>query len=220
MVQIVGASGVGKSAILKSLALRQRSEGTIIVLSPGASQAAAGRGWLRLSGGRLAETSCSTSWGAAAGRRFHRQHRSNRRRGRLAYVARPAAERHGLPGWRAVFTARSDDQEWRANLPDEMRSSSFGIIRVNPLSDAEAEVLCLGNPALSALLSNTHPARVMARNLFYLSRLANLPPPSDEAAPVLASELDLAGMWWRFGGGRSGKGSLAASSCCGISANS
>ena len=45
VVQIVGASGVGKSAILKSLALRQRSEGTIIVLSPGRIPSG---GWTRM----------------------------------------------------------------------------------------------------------------------------------------------------------------------------
>ena len=60
----------------------------------------------------------------------------------------------------------------------------------------------------------------MARNLFYLSRLANLPPPSDEAAPVLASELDLAGLWWRFGGGLSEKGKLGRLKLLRDSANS
>ena len=79
-------------------------------------------------------------------------------------------------------------------------------MRVDPLSDTEADVLRHGNPALSALLADGHPARAMARNLFYLSRLADLAPPPGHAGPVLANELDLAGLWWRYGGGRSETG--------------
>ena len=207
VVQIVGASGVGKSAILKSLALRQRSEGTIIVLSPGRIPSG---GWTRMAqiiGCPVDRNELFNELGCGGGATLFIDNIDQIEDAdawpTLRDLLRSVME---SPGWRAIFTVRSDDQEWRANLPDEMQSSSFGIIRVNPLSDAEAEVLRLGNPALSALLSNTHPARAMARNLFYLSRLANLPPPSDEAAPVLANELDLAGLWWRFGGGRSETG--------------
>jgi hypothetical protein len=95
------------------------------------------------------------------------------------------------------------NEEWRANLPEEMRQLPFGTVRVGGPSDEEADVLRTGNPALAVLLAGSHPAYAMARNLFYLSRLVDLVPPAGQA---LANELDLARLWWRFGGAQSEAG--------------
>jgi hypothetical protein len=45
VLQIFGAAGVGKSAVLKALVERQRSEGTVLVLAPGRI---VGGGWLKM----------------------------------------------------------------------------------------------------------------------------------------------------------------------------
>ena len=108
-------------------------------------------------------------------------------------------------GWRAVFTVRSDGQEWRANLPDEMRQLPFAHACASIRCRTRKRTCCAtDNPALSALLAAGHPARAMARNLFYLSRLVDLAPPARRL--TLANEIDLARTWWRFGGGRSETG--------------
>jgi hypothetical protein len=104
-----------------------------------------------------------------------------------------------------VFTVRADGLEWRENLPDELKREPFATVRVEAITDAEANVLRTENPALSALLADDHPARAMARNLFYLSRLQSLTTPDGET-PQLVNETDLARTWWRFGGGRSETG--------------
>jgi hypothetical protein len=207
VVQIVGAAGVGKSGILKYLALRQRGDGTTIVLSPGRIVSG---GWTRMAqviGCAAGRNELFNELGCGGGATLFIDNIDQIEDAEAWLTVRDLLRNViECTGWRSVFTTRSDDQEWRANLPDEMQSLSFGTVRVNALSDAEAEVLRVGNPALSGLLSNSHPARAMARNLFYLSRLANLPASPDETGPVLVNELDLAGLWWRFGGGRSDDG--------------
>ncbi len=204
VLQIAGASGVGKSAVLKALALRERNEGTVLVLAPGRI---IGGGWLqmaRVTGCTVGRDELLNELGCGGGAMLFIDNIDQIDDAEAWLTLRDLLRGVlACAGWRAVFTVRSDSQEWRANLLDEMRELPFGTIRVNPLSDAEADVLRAGNPALAALLSPSHPARVMARNLFYLSRLADLASGESQA---LANELDLAGAWWRFGGGRSETG--------------
>jgi len=59
-----------------------------------------------------------------------------------------------------------------------------------------------GNQALAVILGRDHPARGIARNLFYLSRMIELGAGKAEAAAGIATEMDLARLWWRYGGGR------------------
>ena len=206
MVQIVGSSGVGKSGVLKALAMQERSEGTVLVLAPGRIVTG---GWLQMAhvigcpptvtrdelfnelgcGGNailfvdnIDQIDDADAWLT------------------LRDLLRSVMQ---CQGWRAVFTVRSDAEEWRVNLPDEMRQLSFRTIRVSPLTDAEADVLRANNRTLAALLSPTHPARAITRNLFHLSRLVDLAPATGES---VANELDLARLWWRFGGGRTEAG--------------
>jgi hypothetical protein len=204
VVQIVGASGVGKSGVLKALAKQERNEGTVLVLAPGRI---IGGGWLNMAqiiGCPVPRDELFNELGCGGGAILFVDNIDQiddagawiTLRDLLRGVLRCA-------GWRAVLTVRSDNEEWRANLPEEMRQLPFGTIRVNLLSDAEADVLRIDNPALVALLAGSHPAHAMARNLFYLSRLVDLVPP---AGQTLADELDLASLWWRFGGARSESG--------------
>jgi hypothetical protein len=207
VVQITGASGVGKSAVLKALAEQLRAEGTLLVLAPGRI---VGGGWTQMAhalGCPVSRNELLNELGCSGGATLFVDS--------IDQIADPAAWltlrdlfRGVLEcwGWRAVFTVRSENEEWRVNLPEEMRRIAFATVRVDLLSDGEAEFLRETNPALAALLSGQHPARAIARNLFFLSRLADLVPAQGQGAPVLANETDLARLWWRFGGGRSESG--------------
>lgn len=205
VVQIAGASGVGKSAVLKSLAEQQRAEGTVIVLAPGRI---VGGGWTQMAhtiGCPISRNELLNELGCSGGATLFvdniDQIADSAAWLTLRDLLRGVLE---LPGWRAVFTLRSDNEEWRTQLPEEMRQMAFATVRVDLLSDAEAALLREANPALAALLGAQHPARAIARNLFFLSRLADLVPAQSRLAP--ANETDLARLWWLFGGGRSESG--------------
>jgi hypothetical protein len=207
VVHISGASGVGKSYVLKALAGQQRTESMVIVLAPGRI---VGGGWTQMAhaiGCTLQRNELLNELGCSGGATLFVDN--------IDQIAEPAAWLtlrdllRGVlesPGWRAVFTVRSGNEEWRANLPDEMRQASFATVRVDLLSDAEASLLREANPALAALLNPQHPARAITRNLFFLSRLADLVPAQGQDGSTLANETDLARLWWRFGGGRSESG--------------
>jgi hypothetical protein len=204
IVHISGAAGVGKSAVLKALVELQRGEGTVLVLAPGRI---VGGGWLKMApviGCSVGLNELLNELGCGGGATLFVDNIDQIDDAdawlTLRDLLRGVLE---CPGWRAVFTVRSDNEEWRANLPDELRQLSFATVRVNPLSDSEADVLRAANPALSALLAPDHPARAMARNLFYLSRLMDL---TAGETRTLVNETDLAKTWWRFGGGRSEAG--------------
>ena len=204
VLQIVGAAGVGKSGVLKSLAQSQLGEGITLVLAPGRI---VGGGWISMAsvvGCKIGLNELFNELGCGGGATLFVDNIDQ-----LDDVGAWLTLRDLLravlesPGWRVVFTVRAENQEWRANLPDELQQMRFATLRIEPLSDAEASVLSAANPALSALLAPGHPARAMARNLFYLSRLVDL---AASEALVLANEIDLARTWWRFGGGRSEAG--------------
>ena len=206
-VQIVGTAGVGKSAVLKSLVARLQPEGTILVLTP---DRIIGGGWLKMARALSCPVSRNDLFnelgcGGAATLFVDNidQIEDPQAWATLRDLLRSV---HECPGWRAVFTARAENQEWRANLPDDLRKLPFQSVRVGEIIDAEADVLRAGNPALAALLSGAHPARAIARNLFHLSRMADVISAGDQSAQSIVSEIDLAQSWWRFGGGRSENG--------------
>jgi hypothetical protein len=61
-------------------------------------------------------------------------------------------------------------------------------IMLGELSDGETEELRNAAPQLTALLSDSHPTRPVARNLFRLSRLAN----RTSGAPMPRTEVEMA----------------------------
>jgi hypothetical protein len=105
-------------------------------------------------------------------------------------------------GWRAVVTAGISNDDWKIKLPAEVRNAGVETLLVGAITDDEIAVLSEGNPALAIILSSGHPARGIARNLFYLSRMIELGAVEAEAAAGIATEMDLARLWWRYGGGR------------------
>jgi hypothetical protein len=107
------------------------------------------------------------------------------------------------PGWRAVVTGGIGNDDWKTKLPAEVRRGGIATLHVDELTDDETETLSQENHALAILLGNDHPARGIARNLFYLSRMVELGASQGGAAAAIATEMDLARLWWRYGGGRS-----------------
>ena len=105
------------------------------------------------------------------------------------------------PGWTVVVTAGTGNEEWKSRLPAAIKDKGIAALEVEALSDAEAAALSRENGALGLLLGSGHPAQSIARNLFYLSRMVELGA-SQAHVTALASEIELARLWWRFGGGR------------------
>jgi hypothetical protein len=100
-----------------------------------------------------------------------------------------------IPKFQVIVTARTgfddDEPNW---LPEDLISQlgRAPSVEVNELEDGEIEELKEAAPSLRALLSNDHPARAIARNLFRLSRLLEVQGDVDE----LRSEVDLLERWW------------------------
>lgn len=106
-------------------------------------------------------------------------------------------------GWRAVVTGGVGNDDWNTMLPANVRDAGIVSLQIEAINDDETVVLSEGNQALAIILSNDHPARGIARNLFYLSRMIELGAGQAEAPAGIATEIDLARLWWRYGGGRS-----------------
>src|SRR5260370_10698946 len=75
-------------------------------------------------------------------------------------------------------------------LPASLRCPNIATLEVDAISDDETVVLAEGNQALGIILGHDHPARGMARNLFYLSRMVELGAGSAEVAAGIATEMD------------------------------
>ena len=203
ILHIVGAPGSGKSSILKHLARRLQPEGRIIVLRNGRIIPG---GWLPMAqaigckipldelfnelgcgGGatlfvdNIDQIEASSDWATASDL--------------LTGVAKN-------PGWRAVVTGGLGNDDWKIKLPPLARDAGIATLEIGEITDDEVAVLSEGNRALALILSTDHPARGIARNLFYLSRMIELGAGEAGAAASIASEIDLARLWWRYGGGR------------------
>ena len=81
--------------------------------------------------------------------------------------------------------------------------NDIGTLEIAELNDDETTVLSGQNHALAVILGAGHPAQGIARNLFYLSRIVELGASQTGPASTIATEIDLAKLWWRYGGGRS-----------------
>lgn len=103
-------------------------------------------------------------------------------------------------GWRVVATCGVESDDWKTKLPARVRTGGIGSLVVAALSGEEKAELSSQNKALALILADGHPAKGIAENLFYLSRLVELGVGQDAG---IATELDLARLWWRYGGGRS-----------------
>lgn len=194
-VEIRGDAGVGKSGVLRQVAESLQAEGHCVVLSPGRCVP---RGWTAMRtqlafDGTLHDLliELANDGGATI---FIDNLDSFDEEERLTVTDFLRAAVH-VPGVSVLATARTDfgveEPSW---LPDEAtkllgRAPSVGI---DSLSEAEVEQLTSQNPALERLLSENHPARQVARNLFRLARIAR----RQTADPLPHTEAEMAKEWW------------------------
>jgi hypothetical protein len=200
-VEIRGEPGVGKSGVLRRLAEDLNRDGQVLVLSP---NRVFERGWLSMKTaigydgtGRdlMAEMSLS---GAAIlfidNLDFFRAEEQTTVRDIVRFASQ-------TPNIWVVVTARVDfaksEPSW---LPNDALSSlgQTDPVLIDELDKAEVDELKEGAQMLSQLLSDSHPARAIVRNLFRLSRLANRP--DDDPWP--ATEAEMAKQWWDMADGR------------------
>lgn len=200
-VEIRGDAGVGKSAVLKHFAQQIAIESQVIVFSPGRTIS---KGWTAMRAalgfdGTARDLLVEIAAGGGATLFIDNLDLfNNEERRTVIDIIREAA---GVTGFSVIVTARRnfglDEPNW---LPAEIldRLGRSGPVMINELTDAEVCEIKHAAPALSSLLADNHPARKVARNLFRLSRLANLQ--VDEPTP--RTEVDMAEQWWQSADGR------------------
>lgn len=204
VLHIVGAGGCGKSGVLKHLARRLQPEGRILVLRNGRIPPG---GWLAVAsrigcGVSLDELFSELGCGGGA-TLFVDNIDQIEDAGEWATISDLMTAVTKNPGWRAVVTGGVGNDEWKTKLTVAAKTIPIAALEVSPLTDGEVEVLSAENRALGLILRGDHPAKDIARNLFYLSRLVELSASDAQVAAGIATELDLAKLWWRYGGGRS-----------------
>lgn len=211
-LEIRGSGGVGKSAVLATLAEFRAAECHVMLLAPGRVP---GGGWGAMRERLLLDDASAPEFladlaGDGGGLlcidgidRFS----SEAEQQTVKELMHAAAE---TPGFKVVATARDDfaDRDAREWIPrDALATLKVATMEpVAELRDDEAELLARHDAALAALLSSRHPARALVRNLHRLDRLvtwtrdgATDGAGSSGAAPV--SEAQMAWQWWRTGDG-------------------
>jgi hypothetical protein len=199
-VEILGDAGVGKSGVLKHIAEQISRESQPIVLSPGRTIP---RGWLAMRGvlgydgtARDLFSDIALNGGAVLFLDsldfFDEQERLT-----VIDLVREAAK---IPAISVIATARREfgvsEPSWLpADAIDQLGRAQTVVI--DELSATEVAELADAAPQLAALLSGSHPARPVARNLFRLSRLASLP----SEAQVARTEVEMAEQWWQTADG-------------------
>ena len=173
-VEIRGEAGVGKSAVLKHLALQASEQSCVILLSP---KRTPGKGWQKFSSdirfdGTARELLIDLE-SSGGGTLFidNLDFFTEDQRTTVSDFIRTAAE---IDGFSVIATARhnfgQDESNW---LPlDELdRLGVAQPVVVHELSDTEINQIRLAAPKLAPLLDVNHPARTVVRNLFKLSQL-------------------------------------------------
>ncbi|MBR0965683.1 hypothetical protein JQ554_15425 [Bradyrhizobium diazoefficiens] len=198
---IQGRPGVGKSAIMKHLATRLQAEGCVLALRRGRIISG---GWLAMAhtiGWAGSQAELFNELGAGGGATLFIDNIDQiDDPGEWATVTDLLSQATRSQGWRIVATCGVESDDWKTKLPARVRTAGIGSLVVAALSDVEKAELSSQNQALALILADGHPAKGIAENLFYLSRLVELGVGQDAG---IATELDLARLWWRYGGGRS-----------------
>jgi hypothetical protein len=194
-VEIRGEAGVGKSGVLRQMAEAIGAEGQVIVLSPGRCVP---RGWPAMRSqlgfdGTLHELLAELA--SDGGATIFVDNLDSFSAEERATVVDVVGEASLVPGIAVIATARPefgiDEPSW---LPSDAmaRLAKTSQITIGELSKAEIEQLKATDPSLAPLLTDGHPARQVARNLFRLARLADQP----ASEPVPRTEVDMAVQWW------------------------
>lgn len=201
VLRIGGRPGVGKSSVMKHLVRRLQAESRVLVLRNGRI---INGGWMRMAhtiGWTGSQADLFNELGSGGGAILFIDN--------IDQIDDPAewetvcdllSEAMRSPGWRAVVTGELGNDGWKTKLPGTARAAGIANVLVETLSDEEKAELSEQNRTLAAILTPDHPAKAIAENLFYLSRIIELGAGQDA---TIATELDLARLWWRYGGGRS-----------------
>ena len=199
-VEIRGDAGVGKSGLLKHFAEQTALEAPVIVLSPGRTTP---RGWIAMRAvlgfDGTARDLLTDLAGDGAAILFvdNLDFFKDDERRTVVDLVREAS---GIPGFAVIATARRnfgvDEPSW---LPADAlnRLGRAEPVVIGEPTLTEVEEIRRAAPALAPLLTDSHPARNVARNLFRLGRLAGGAVP--ESMP--RSEADMAGRWWQTADG-------------------
>lgn len=199
-VEIRGNAGVGKSGVLKHFAKQVSAQAATVALSP---TRAVSKGWpalrnlLGFDGTAHELLSDLAASGSAIlfidGIDFFGAEE------RLIAIDL-VNEAARIPGMSVIVTARRDfgtvEPNWLPAAALDKLGRAKPVI-IGKLSDDETAELRSAAPQLTALLSEGHPARDVAQNLFRLSRLAHRP----SGAPALRTEAEMAEDWWQSADG-------------------
>jgi hypothetical protein len=198
---IEGRPGVGKSAVMKHLAARLQTEGCVLALRRGRIISG---GWLAMAyaiGWAGSQAELFNELGSGGGAMLFVDNIDQiDDPGEWATVTDLLSQAARSQGWRVVATCGVESNDWKTKLPTRVRTAGIGRLEVGTLSSEEKAELSAQNGALALILADGHPAKGIADNLFYLSRLVELGVEQDAG---IVTELDLARLWWRYGGGRS-----------------
>lgn len=204
-IEIRGEAGVGKSGVLRRLAEDLSAEAQVLVLSP---NRVIERGWLSMKSaigydgtGRDLMNDLSLS-GAAIILIDNLDFFADAEQTTVKDIVRFAAE---APNIRVVATARVEFAKTEPNwLPNDVliRLGTTDPVLIEELDDAEVSELKERAHRLSQLLSDSHSAQAIVRNLFRLSRLASRP----DNEPWPATEAEMAKQWWDLADGRNDTG--------------
>jgi|TARA_R110002124_G_scaffold287327_1_gene472906 hypothetical protein len=195
-IQIRGDAGVGKSAVLRTLAQRVACEAHIVVLDPLNTPKG---GWselaLRLDIRTTAKEFLIDLAASGGGTLFIdslEMFASPSKRRTVNDLLREVA---AIDGFTVVVTARSefgaDGDDWLAEDAVSVLGAP-AVVTVAELDPEEMETLSEQAPQLRALLAPEHPAAAIARNLYRLSRLVKSP-----EATNIRTEAALADSWWK-----------------------
>jgi hypothetical protein len=199
-VEVRGDAGVGKSGLLKHFARVVGIEGVAVVLSPGRTIP---RGWtamraaLGFDGAAVDLLSDLMSTGARTVFIDNLDLFDDEERRTVVDIVRAAAS---VPGLSVLVTARRsfgvEDASW---VPAEAMAELGGAtaVSVDDLTASEISELGHAAPRLAPLLADGHPARQVARNLYRLSRIAQVA--SSAVAP--RTEVEMMDEWWRSADG-------------------
>lgn len=194
-VELRGDAGVGKSGVLRQMAEAMQAESHVIVLSPGRCVP---RGWTALRAelgfdGTLRQLLVELA--NDGGATIFVDNLDSFSTEEMLTVVDVVGEASVIPGVAVVATAR---REFGIDQPSWLPSDALaGLGQTDPimigeLSKEEIEQLRVTDPSLAPLLTDGHPARQVARNLFRLARLASQP----ASDPVPRTEVDMAEQWW------------------------
>lgn len=204
-VELRGDAGVGKSGILKHLAEQIAVESEVLVLTPDRTPTG---GWFELKSKLRFNGECRDLLADLA-----------RNGAAVLFIDnldlfRPEARRtvidivrqaEGIPGLSIVASARRDfgqpEPSW---LPKESIAAMnpAAPVYLEELTDGEIAELQQAAPRIAWLLSDSHPARNVTRNLYRLARLSSLSP--NESVPL--SEAEMAIRWWEVADGKKDDG--------------